>query len=227
MRIAIVSTQNNGKTTLVNTFMKYWPAYKAPTKTYRDIIKEKNLKLNTDGDVESQRTIRDALCDQAIQCATETHSIQDRCVLDNLVYTLYLYEKEKINDADFVAQTFHICRETLKMYDIIFWLPSNPNIKLDANDNKDSRSKDPLFREEIDAIFASVFENYQKSLGLVFPLEDSPCMIKLEGDLNEKIDEIKNYLNSDGDLLETEKSVIETLNSIAEQQALLREVKNG
>ena len=147
--------------------------------------------------------------------------------LFQIVYTLYLYEKNLIKDSDFVAQTFHITRETLKMYDVIFWLPLNPNIKLDANDGKDDRSKCPLFRQEIDAVFESVFENYQKSLGLVFPLEDSPCMIRLDGDLNEKIEEIRNYLNEEGDLTETEKSVIETLNDIAEKQDLVRQVREG
>lgn len=224
MRIAVVSTQNNGKTTLVNAFKKYWPMYKSPDKTYRDLIKEKNLNLNTEGDVESQRIIRDSLCDTAINNASEKYCIHDRCILDNLVYSLYLFEKDKIKDSDFVADSFHICRETLKMFDIIFWLPLNPNIKFDDT-VKEDRSKDPEYREEIDAVFASVFENYQKSLGLVFPFENSPCMIALEGDLNEKIEEIRNYLDPAGDLVQTEKSVIESLNDIAEKTALVKQVR--
>lgn len=222
MRIAVVSTQNNGKTTLVNAFKKFWPAYSSPEKTYRDLIKEKGLKLNTSGDLESQRIIRDSLCDTAFNNASEKNVIHDRCILDNIVYTLYLAEKGLIDDAAFVADSINICRETLKVFDIVFWLPLNPDIKIIEQEN---RSSDPVFREEIDAIFDGVYDSYVKSLGLVFPLENSPCMIKLEGDLNQKIEEIRNYLDADGELIETESSVIESLSNIAEKMDILKQVR--
>ena len=139
MRIAICSTACNGKTTLINEFLRKWPMYKTPEKTYRDLIKEKNLQLNSSGNIETQTIIRDSLVDQAIENVDIKKRIDDRCILDNIAYTIWLAENKKINDADFVANSINICRETIKLYDIIFWLPLNLNIKLN-NENNENRS---------------------------------------------------------------------------------------
>ena len=84
MRIAICSTACNGKTTLINEFLRKWPMYKTPEKTYRDLIKEKNLQLNSSGNIESQTIIRDSLVDQAIENVDIKKRIDDRCILDNI-----------------------------------------------------------------------------------------------------------------------------------------------
>ena len=90
MKIAIVGTQCNGKSTFIKKFLEIWPMYKQPSKTYRDIISEKKLKLNQKGNEESQRAILDALIDE-LQYASANDGkdiIFDRCVLDNIVYRL-------------------------------------------------------------------------------------------------------------------------------------------
>jgi hypothetical protein len=197
-----------------------------PEKTYRDLIKDKGLNLNEMGDLESQKAIRDSLCDTAINHASEKYVVHDRCILDNLAYTLWLAEKDKINDATFIADSINICRETLKLFDIIFWLPLNPNIDVDAVNNE-NRSTDLQFREEIDNIFNGMYESYIENSGLVFPKEDSPCIIKLEGELGDKLKEIANYLDANGDLIETEKSVIEDITELSEKMDLLNQVRNG
>lgn len=226
MRIGISSTQCNGKTTLLEAFKAKWPKYKSPDKTYRDLIKEKGLSLNELGDMESQKIIRDSLCDTALNNAAEKHMIHDRSILDNIAYTLWLAEKDKIKDANFVADSINLCRETLKFFDIIIWLPLNPDISV-SDSNNENRSTDETFRMEIDAIFDGIFTSYQQGSGLIFPLEDSPCMLKIEGDVSQKIEEIAQYLNADGDLIETEESVIEQLTELAEKFDLLNQVKNG
>jgi thymidylate kinase len=229
MRIAITSCQNNGKTTLVNAIKAFWPMYKSPEKTYRDIINEQNLSINTEGNLDSQKIIRNALIDQAQNYASESHMVHDRCIIDNLAYTFWLEEKNKLggNDAviDFITNSILMTRETIKLYDIIFYLPLNPSIKLEE---KDQRSTDPQFREEIDAILFSLFETYRQQEGTFFPREDCPAVIELTGDLDEKIATIKEYLNADGDLFETDESVLSELQDLdISEETFLKEVRTG
>jgi GTPase SAR1 family protein len=99
MKIAVIGTQNIGKTTYISDFLKKWPMYKQPDKTYRDEIKDKNLKCNEDGDEESQRIILDCLVDQAISYSKDEFVILDRSVLDNLAYTSWLNLYNKVSDS--------------------------------------------------------------------------------------------------------------------------------
>jgi len=227
MRIAVVGAQCVGKTTLVDTFKSYWPMYKSPEKTYRDLVKEKNLTLNENGSMSSQIIIRDALADLAMSNAGKTETIHDRCILDNLVYTFWLAERNKFLEKegeidDFITQSILITKECLKFYDIILWLPINPNIPIEESEN---RSSDETFREEINNIFYGVHETYKKNAGVIFDKEDQPAFIVLEGDLEQKISHIKEYIGNDGKLIETTTSVLGDLENIYDELALRGQLK--
>lgn len=222
MRIAVVSTQNNGKTTLVDAFKHFWPNYVSPEKTYRDLIKEKNLDINQTGSLKGQKIIRDSLIDQAQHNVDVKYRIDDRCVLDNIAYTLWLADKGRIDDTTFIAESIIMCRETLKLYDIVFWLPLNENIKME--EGKADRDTNKQFREEIDSIFQAVYEGYMEQDGVLFDKEDQPPMIILTGDLDEKIATLKEYINEDGNLIVTEQSVLAGLEELYDQAQLLKEV---
>lgn len=219
MRIAISSTQCSGKSTLIQSFLNKWDMYESPKKTYRDLIKDKGLKLNQLGDLESQKEIRDALADQALLNASIKNCIHDRCILDNLVYTLWLAEKNIIKDTNFIADSFNLTRETLKFYDIIFWLPisSNSPVNIVEDENRDT---DLTYREEINNIFKGIEHTYKERTGLVFPIEDSPAFIAIEGDetYNEKTNMISLYLREDGTFKDTDESVFKTLTELTEEQ---------
>lgn len=227
MRIAIVGAQCVGKTTLVNTFKSYWPMYKTPEKTYRDLIKEQNLTLNESGTMSSQVIIRDTLADLAMSNAGKSETIHDRCILDNLVYTFWLAESNKLvgkeDEIDnFITQSILMTKECLKFYDIIFWLPINPNIPIEESEN---RSADEAFREEINNIFYGVHESYKKNAGVIFDKEDQPAFIVLEGDLDQKISHIKEYIGDDGKLIETTSSVLGDLENVYDELALRGQLK--
>ncbi len=64
-KIGIIGTQCIGKSTLVEDMMLQWPQLSKPEKTYRDLIKEKNLPINKDGTKESQGLIIDFLVEEA------------------------------------------------------------------------------------------------------------------------------------------------------------------
>lgn len=223
MRIAICSTQNNGKTTLVKAIQQLWPMYKSPEKTYRDLIKEKNLSLNEAGTQESQEIIREALRQCALDNKDEKFIVHDRCILDNLAYSVYLSERGQVED-DFLADSINMNRDTMKLFDIIFWLPLNTNIKIVEQEN---RSTNEEYRQDIDFIFETMINTYKQGAGLIFPIEDCPAVIELTGELNDKLQTIKLYLNDDGNLVDTEKSVFEDLTELYDQAKLLSQVKEG
>lgn len=208
MKIIFCGTQCNGKTTLVNNFIHNWPMYKTPTKTYRDIIKEKNLKINKEATVDSQRIIRDVILDQLLEFSSEKYVVFDRSIIDNIAYTLYNTDKGNIKDDKFIAESIHLCRESLKLIDIIFWLPLNSSIILSE---REQREVDPVFREEIDAIFGGIYDSYRRNENLLFDTNNQPAFIQLEGDIQTKIDIISEYIDENGNVIETTESVLSTL----------------
>ena len=63
MRIAIVGSACQGKTTLINDFLKKWPSYSRSNESYRDLIKKEKLKLNKGVDKDGQWKILNCLID--------------------------------------------------------------------------------------------------------------------------------------------------------------------
>jgi len=219
MRIAIVGSQNAGKSLLINKFLEKWPMYNKANPTYRDFI-DKNTPLNQQGTVESQRIIRDALVEQAIKNKDVKHCIHDRCILDNLVYSLWLSDKGKINNSEFILESFNITRETLKLYDIIFFLPISDKNPI-VFEKRETRDLDLVYRKEIDSIFSGTLDTYMQQTGLIFPLEDSPAFIPIVGDemLSEKTNQLELYINENGDPVEANQDFMTDL-----EEALKTEV---
>lgn len=227
MRIAIVGAQCVGKSTLIRHFIQQWPSFSIPEKSYRDLIKDQNISLNENGNLESQRIIRDVLVDMALENAGKTHTLHDRNPIDNLVYTLWLADKDKFegNDdeiSDFIATSILLTKESMKFYDIIFWLPINENIPLEESEN---RSVNIDYRKEIDNIFYGIYEHYKTNTGLIFDKENQPTMIPLEGELHQKLATIAMYIGPDGNLVENEGSAIMDLQTAYEEECLRRQVR--
>lgn len=196
MKIAFIGTQCNGKTTLIEEFLRTWPMYKRPEKTYRDIIAEKKIKLNQKGNEKSQRIILDALIDetQAACASDEENIIFDRCVLDNIVYSLWLNAKEKVSDS-FIMDCKFLAQETLKSIDIIFYLPLREEIKLEKRKGRDI---DPVYRQEIDNIFRALVGAYERGDAAFFPRDNCPAIIALEGPPDLRLPQIKLYIKDTG-----------------------------
>lgn len=196
MKIAFIGAQACGKSTLINEFLQQWPMYTLSTKTYRDFIKEKKLKLNKNGNTESQRIILNALVDeiQAVPGKKENNIVFDRSVVDNIAYTLWLNANGKVTD-DFVIESKTIAAEALKLYDILFYLPVHESIKITK---KQTRSTDSVYREEIDNIFRALVESYEKGTGRFFPFSDCPAVITLDMVPSARCEQIKLYLTETG-----------------------------
>ena len=198
MRIALIGAQNTGKSTLVENFIQKWPMYKKPEKTYRDIIKEKNLPLNKEASKESQRTILNALVDEAQQaCAKEDkHIIFDRCTVDNIAYTLWHYAKETTGfSVEYVIDSKAIAALALKYFDVIFYVPVREEIPVVP---REGREIDLVFRDEINNIFDALVESYEKQTRAFFPEEDCPAVIRLEGPPDMWIPQMSLYIKDNG-----------------------------
>ena len=57
MRIAVSGTACQGKTTFIKDFIKEWPMYSTPEKTYRDFISENNLPHSENTNQDAQWSI--------------------------------------------------------------------------------------------------------------------------------------------------------------------------
>ena len=217
MKIALIGAHCVGKSTLVEQFLKEWPMYKRPERTYRDIIKEQNLNLNMQGDKESQRAILNALVDEVQLASTSgnKHIIFDRCTVDNIAYTLWHYAKGTEGfTPEFVMTCKDIAALSLKYLDLIFYVPARKEIPITP---REGRETDEVFREEIDNIFDSLVNSYEKKTGAFFPSEDCPAVIRLEGPPDMRIPQIKLYIKEngncfgeeDGSLIDASKVVLD------------------
>jgi GTPase SAR1 family protein len=215
MKIALMGAQNTGKSTLVENFIKQWPMYKKPEKTYRDLIKEQNIKLNKEADKDSQKAILNALVDE-IQgaCASEnnTHLIFDRCTVDNIAYTLWHHAKDTPGfTREFVIDSQSIAALSLKYLDIIFYVPVRKEIPLVQ---RDGRETDVVFREEIDNVFDALVESYENNTRAFFPTEDCPVIIRLEGPPDMWVPQMRLYIKENGNFYgEEDGSLLDNLSN--------------
>jgi len=197
-----MGTQCNGKSTLIKEFCKRWPMYKEVQSTYRKLLKTNKVTGNQEGTAESQLTILNSIIDDTQKAIAKENNflVFDRCVMDNIAYSLWLNNKGKVTD-EFIMDTKRIAHEAIKVFDIIFYLPLREEIKIVP---KKGRDIDPVYRQEIDNIFKALVATYEKSAGIFFPKEDCPAVITLEGPADLRIEQIPLYIKSNGKFFDEE-----------------------
>ena len=213
MRIGVSGTQCIGKSTFLQDFLKAWPMYKTDTKKYTDYAKEKGLKLNKEGNEESQMFILNFLCDQIVGQSKDTNLILDRTVLDNLVYTMWLNANDKVPNS-FVKKTIDIVRETLPFYDIIFFFPITKYSPVNI-EKAEHREINPIYRQEIDVLFKALMDRYGKHDLVYFPIDHKlgcPALIEIIGNREERIQLTKMYLTPDGTTFGNEDTLLTDAN---------------
>lgn len=205
MRIAISGTGSIGKTTLIKDFLQQWSNYQTPEKTYRDFLGDKH---SSNGCEETQWNILNFMVEELQKYDKDSNVIFDRCPLDNLVYTLWLFEKGKVSKA-FVDKCIPIIRESMRFLDIIFFIPITAAAKVVIEDDG-KRDADPVFISEIDNLFKAMQDQYQKAADadVFFPKDDSPGIIEIFGNRAERIALIQQYLDSEGKLIEPDTSFL-------------------
>lgn len=211
MRIAVCGPQNIGKTTFINDFIETFPMYSTPDRTYRDIIKENNLDCNKLTTQDTQEQIRDLMLDQAMNYTSASNIIHDRCVLDNVIYSLWKNDQDNTVITDgFIHNSLQMCREACKFYDIIFFLPKTKhNVDIEE---AELRETDEQFRDEIDLLFKAAVTTYHKGESVFFDMNDAPAIIEVFGDEETRINIVKMYLDTEtGDIIKPDESLLELL----------------
>lgn len=203
MRIAISGTSNQGKSTLINDFLKTWPNYKTESKTYRDVLKEQKLPHSKKTTKDIQWKILNLMVEELQRYKKNDYVIFDRCPLDNIIYSLWACEKKQGKiDEKFISKCIPVVRESLKHLDIIFFLPITKVSPVEIKENG-ARETDTVYINEIDALFKSLNAQYKHNLGRTpfFPSDDCPGIIEIFGNPVERIQMIKWYIDADGDLI--------------------------
>jgi predicted ATPase len=208
MRIAITGAACQGKSTLVEDFIKKWPGYKRSKESYRTVIKEENLKINKEADSNSQLKILNCLIDDLQVTEKADKIIFDRCPLDNLVYSMWSFEKGCSDiDKDFIDKCIPLVRESMRHLDIVFFIPITKVSPVKIEEKK-LRETDKTFIKETDNIFKAIHRSYFTGQSPFFPKDDSPAIIEIFGTPEERIKMIELYLNSEGNLHGEEESVL-------------------
>lgn len=218
-KIAIIGSQCQGKSTLIKDMMVKWPQLSTPEKSYRDIITERGLKINKDGDEPSQLAILDVLSDQVMNNYGKKKIVFDRCPIDNLVYSIWLNEKhpDRMSDAG-VKKTIAITKECMKFLDAIFFIPITSIHKVPITPDA-LRDIDPEYIEEIDNIFKSIIRTQKLGVGTFFPLDDCPPIIEIFGDRETRIKMLEWYITDECEFVSCDDNIMneltENVNSIS------------
>lgn len=224
MRISFSGAANTGKTTLIKNFLSVWPQYTTPEKTYRSLLEEKDLKHSSSTTTETQWEILNFMVDQLQTFDKKTKVVLDRCPLDNLVYTLWAFEKGIEGfDRKFVDKCINITKESMRHLDIIFLLENDGSIKIEEDGTRDT---DPTFISETENIFKALFAQYEQNYDadIFFPKNDSPGLIVLPTNPQQRINIISEYIDTSGELYGDEHSLFNP-EKLDELEALVKQQK--
>lgn len=224
MRIAFSGTANTGKTTLIKNFLAVWSNYTTPEKSYRDIIKEKNLPHSSLTTTDTQWDILNFMIDQLQSYDKKSKVAFDRCPLDNLAYTLWAHDKGVDGfDKKYVDKCITLTKESMRHLDIIFLLEYDTSIKIQEDGLRDTNID---YIKEVDNIFKALFAQYEQNYDadVFFPKDDSPGLIILPANPQRRIDIISEYIDSKGELYGDEHSLFNP-EKLDELEVLVRQQK--
>ena len=139
MKIAVIGPQNTGKSTFIKDFLVNFDNYISPKDTYRNLVEEKELTINQETTLESQKAIRDFLFMQ-VKTNTSNNIIFDRCVIDNYIYTYVQYEAGLIPKS-FVEESYTIMLDSLKYIDMYIFIPASLSVVLVDDKLRDTDRK--------------------------------------------------------------------------------------
>jgi len=217
-KIGVIGTQCIGKTTLIDDMLLQWPQLIRPENTYRDLIKKKELPINKNGTKEAQELILNKLVDESMADYGKKKVIFDRTPIDNLVYSLWLFDKGLGNiNEEFIDKCVAQVREAIKFYSIIFYIPltKENDVLLQTKENRDI---DPIYRGEIAVLFDTIYQAWLSGRSRFFDNEDTPPIIPLYGSPLERIALANMYINEKCEFFGEKDSLIHE--DIAEQQMI-------
>lgn len=150
MIVSFTGAQSTGKTTLLNLIKDLNPYIDSIDEVTRRIKREFNLPINeSGGDITQSMIMADHIAN--VYRKQDDNLILDRCALDGVVYTHWLYNKGKVSK-EVLMWARKIYNELISSYDVIFYTSPNDVPLIDDGE----RSIDIDFRAEI----LELFDNY-------------------------------------------------------------------
>jgi nicotinamide riboside kinase len=173
MIVSFTGAQSTGKTTLLNILKEKNKDIKFVDEVTRRIKRDYNLPINEDGNNLTQFMIMADHISNMYRKYDGELVILDRCVVDGLVYTQWLFANRKVNSAmNDIA--INIYNSLYDKYDIIFYTdPADVELVDDGE-----RSADKKFRDDI----INSFEHRIKEFNNV---------VVLSGTVEERLDTVK------------------------------------
>lgn len=169
MIIALTGAHSTGKTTLLEELKKNsnFKGYNFITELTRNIAKQ-GYKINEEGSNLTQISIMELhLCN-----LTYKNSIMDRCFLDGIVYTDYLYQKNRVS-LDIFNKCLLLFQQNIKKYDRLFYIVPEVSLVEDG-----VRSPSLMFRQDIIKLFEFYIDFYRLPV------------INIFGNLEERVNQI-------------------------------------
>ena len=178
MIVSFSGPQSSGKTTLLN-YLQEKNCHIAFVPEVTRLVKRKyHLPINEDGTNVTQLMIVTEHLRNVYKFADYTNAILDRCALDGLVYTQWLYNEGKVDKC--VLDTANtIYDQIISKYDLIFYTSPDDVVLTDDGE----RSVNAKFRSDIIEIFNSYIGNL-------------PNVVTLRGTVEERLKTIKKEIES-------------------------------
>lgn len=227
MRISVSGTTCIGKSTFVQDFCNHWTNYTSPRYSYRDELAK--LPHSKTCNKDTQWLILNSMIDELQKHSAKDHVIFDRGPLDNLVYSMWAFDKgEGDIDAEFIAKCVPLVRESMRFLDIIFFVPITRVAPVQLVENG-LRETDPSYIEEIDNIFKALVQQYQLNIETTqfFPKGDCPGIIEMFGKREERIYLAQQYLDANGDVIGAEGDSILNPENLEELETLLKQQQSA
>ena len=175
MRIGITGTQSTGKTTLLNALRseEVFNNYAICDEVTR-WVKSVGIDINEGGSNLSQELV---MMKHIYNIFMYEDMLTDRTAIDGLVYSLWLYNNDKIS-GQMLSKVRHIFDKLISSYDLIFFIEPEFNIKDDG-----VRSINVQFRDEINDLFKEVLT------------KNNIKTYKLTGSVRERVDQVLEIVN--------------------------------
>ena len=208
MRVAVTGTACVGKSTFVKDFLNNWDGiYTKPDVSYRDMLEERKLNHSKNTTKETQQAILDYMVDQHMKYSKDDCVIFDRCPIDNLVYSLYSYDKGLSDiDEEFIESCIPIIKESMRFLDIVLYIPKLGDVQIEENG---TRETDPEFIEEIDKMLIQIEHQALQPSSAFFHTDDRPAFIRITGEPRERIRQASLYITDDGGSYTEQESEID------------------
>jgi hypothetical protein len=224
MRIAFSGAACTGKTTTIEAFLRKWSNYRLIQSDYRNLIK-KTKKHSRNNSKKNQEQILDIMLKETIGYTFHDKVVFDRCPLDNVIYSLWCYDKGiKGFTEKFIKESIEKVRESMRHLDVIFLCTRDMMPPIVDNGIRDI---DPVYVDEINTLFKTTLKQIQKGVehSPFFPAGDSPGIIDIHGTTEERLAQIALYVTEDGNAFGEEQSLV-NMDELNKMYDLLREQKS-